>query len=240
VTQLNNLPTKLQIIAKNLNFYYGNKQVLKNVSFVVEKGDYIGLIGPNGGGKTTLIKLILGLIPSFSDCSCISLLLDRSKVGYVPQRASQNLFNFPATVLEIIASGGGDKQKVEQVIQAAKIAKLKDKLISNLSGGELQKVLIARALVSDPEILILDEPIVGVDAPSQKEFYEFLSRLNKENQITVVFVSHDLDVITKEANKVFCLNQSLDAHLDSSKFLDAEYIEKIFGKNKELIHHHHH
>lgn len=243
-----NCPT--QISVKQLSFSYGNSVALDNLNFQVNQGDYIGLIGPNGGGKTTLVKILLGLLhPSKGEISLFQSkypdLTLNTKIGYVPQRASQNLANFPATVSEIVASGlvkpslESPRKKVERALKITEIEKLANKLISNLSGGELQKVLIARALVSEPEILILDEPIVGVDTPSQDGFYQFLKKLNQDLKITIIFVSHDLEVITKQANKIFCLNKKLSCHHDPKSLLSDHSIQEIFGKDMHLIHHHH-
>jgi zinc transport system ATP-binding protein len=239
-----------QISVKQLSFSYGNAVTLDDLNFQVNQGDYIGLIGPNGGGKTTLVKILLGLqTPSKGEISLFNSptrnLALNQKIGYVPQRASQNLANFPATVFEIVASGlvksslESSQKTVERALEITEIKKLANKLISDLSGGELQKVLIARALVSEPEILILDEPIVGVDAPSQESFYKFLKKLNQDFKITIIFVSHDLEVITKQANKVFCLNKKLSCHHDPKSMLTDHTVQEIFGKDMHLIHHHH-
>jgi len=231
-----------QIQVKQLSLKLNGNTILDNVSFDIKQGEYVGLIGPNGGGKTTLIKIILGLLNPTS--GKVEIAFPRNKIGYVPQRASQSLHNFPATVLEIVNSGLIKKNKnsldlVEKAIQIADIDHLKNKMISQLSGGEFQKVLIARALVSEPKILVLDEPIVGVDSPSQQKFYKFLADLNKTQKITILFISHDLEVITSQASKVLCLNKQLICRHAHSDLLKDEHIEKIFGKDMHLLHHHH-
>jgi len=237
---------------KNISFSYESLQVLKDISFKIDAGDYIGIIGPNGGGKTTAVKLLLGLLSQNS--GTIESSISKSQIGYVPQRASQNLSNFPATVDEIVASGAKlgtsgkqIKAATEKALKTAGIQKLRSKLISRLSGGELQKVFVARALVSEPKVLVLDEPIVGIDTPSQEKFYDFLYKLNQKQGITILFISHDLDIITKYVNKVFCLNKTLIIHDVDCKdgchghehLLDSDSLAHIYGANSKIIHHHH-
>jgi zinc transport system ATP-binding protein len=232
--------SQIQISVSGLSYKYSAQNALDALSFEVNEGDYIGLIGPNGGGKTTLVKLLLGLLPT--QTGAINFHIKKSEVGYVPQRASQNLNNFPATVSEVILSGSVKKVSSELFDRAVKITKISHllpKLIGQLSGGELQKVLIARSLIAKPKILVLDEPIVGVDEPSQDKFYKFLKNLNTKNKITIIFVSHDIDVITKQASKVFCLNKKLDIHHNPQDLLSHETIKEIFGEDMHLIHHHH-
>lgn len=234
--------SKSQISVKDITFKISPNLILDNVSFDLEEGEYVGLIGPNGGGKTTLIKIILGLLKPTS--GKVKIAFPKDKIGYVPQRASQNLHAFPATVYEIIKSGLIKKtpnttKLIDQAIQTTEIDHLKNKMISHLSGGELQKVLIARALVSQPKVLVLDEPIVGVDSPSQQKFYQFLKKLNQDHKITILFISHDLEVITSQASKVLCLNKKLICRHAHHDLLKDEHIEKIFGKDMHLLHHHH-
>src|SRR5258708_6583616 len=192
------------IEVKDLNFFYNGNQVLENVSFDVQAGDYVGIIGPNGGGKTTLLKLLVGLLSVQSGDvkilgTPIQVLKNKSAIGYVPQRIAQDSISFPATVHEVVQSGRvpkksllqsldqHDRGAIDAAMQIAKIGELKDKLMNNLSGGQRQRVYVARALASEPKILILDEPFVGIDITTQKNFYEFLKELNQEQKLTILF-----------------------------------------------------
>ncbi|MBI9066960.1 MAG: metal ABC transporter ATP-binding protein [Salinivirgaceae bacterium] len=204
---------------KNLNTGYGSQKALDNVNITVESNDFIGVIGPNGGGKTTLIKAILGLIPVWS--GEIVSNLEAAKIGYLPQ------FNpidkeFPITVKEVILSGLAgkkglfnrysilDKKRANELMEQAGIAKLKHKNIGHLSGGQMQRSLLCRALINQPELLILDEPSTFVDNQFEMELFEWLKELNKE--IAIIMVSHDLGTISSHVKTIACVNQHLHYH----------------------------
>jgi zinc transport system ATP-binding protein len=246
-----------QIIkVSGLSFNYGRNKILDEVNFDVSKGDYLGIIGPNGSGKSTLIKILLGLIkPDSGEITLfgedISRLKDRFRLAYVPQGISGTNFDFPATVNEVIESGltpklglfgrqsHKDRQTIKTIDQLTGIEKLKDKLINHLSGGERQLVFIARALVGRPEVLILDEPTTGVDIASQERFYAFLKRLNGEYGMTIIFISHDVEIITKEATHIMCLNKKLVCHTHTKHFDKEKIIKELYGdKIKTLTHSH--
>lgn len=241
---------------KDVNFSYNNNLILKNINFSIISGDYVGVIGPNGGGKTTLIKIILGIIsPSMGKVKLLgqwqSDFKDFQAIGYVPQRILQANFYFPATVEEVIKNGrmlmkkfyhrwnNQDQLVFENVIQESGIQSLLEKKINELSEGQKQRVFIARSLMTTPQILILDEPFAGVDNKSQERFYKFLSKLNKNDKITIVMVSHDIDVITKEASRILCLQQEMICHLPVEEFDKEHYLKKLYGQNIYCIHHHH-
>lgn len=242
---------------ENVNFYYGNNPVLENLSFSVYKGEYLGIIGPNGGGKTTLIKIILGLLHPTSGTVKIfgqdhHDFKERYRIGYVPQRVTQADRDFPATVFEVVRSGRvarlgvfnrfskRDIEVVDRAMELAGIAKYRNTLVGNLSGGERQRVFIARALASEPEILILDEPTVGVDIGAQKTFYEFLSSLNRDHHMTIIFISHDVDVISQETKTVLCLNHNLVCHGLPVDLLDEHILERLYGSNARRLAHNGH
>lgn len=241
---------------EDVNFSYDKNPVLEGVSFSVYQGDYIGIIGPNGGGKTTLLKIILGLLEPESGVvrimgHDIHSLSERGIIGYVPQRITQAEHRFPATVEEIVETGRiaklglfkrltpKDRESVRQAMDIAGVSGLKNRLIGDLSGGEMQKVFIARALAGDPKILVLDEPTTGVDVGSQKKFYEFLGKLNKEHNLTIIFVSHDVDIVSTEARSVICLNKNLVCEGPSSQLRDEEMIRKLYGDKANLVVHKH-
>jgi zinc transport system ATP-binding protein len=233
------------IEVKNLSFAYNGNVVLDHVSFKVDKGDYVGIIGPNGGGKTTLLKILIGLLKPDSG----SVTIANTDIGYVPQRIAQDSASFPATVWEIVESGriarkalfesmnDTDRKAIKRAMDIAKIADLKNKQMSSLSGGQRQRVYVARALASEPQILILDEPFVGVDIATETDFYQFLKELNEREGLTIIFVSHDIDVVTEEAKSVLCLNKSVLSFGPADELQEQTAIETLYGKRITHIHH---
>ncbi len=240
----------------NLTFGYTNHLILDKVSFSVEEGDYLGIIGPNGSGKTTLLKIVLGLLqPRTGTVTLLGSspkeLAERWKIGYVPQRITQADWQFPATVSEVIKTGRTasrgllsfyrteDSQAVERAMKITGITKLRDRLINELSGGERQKVFIARALAGQPKVLILDEPTVGVDLGAQQEFYTLLCKLNSEENLTIILVSHDIDVVAQEVKTILFLNKTVVAHGKPKDLLKEKYLEKLYGSQVKFIVHNH-
>jgi zinc transport system ATP-binding protein len=239
----------------NISFKYNNLYVLEDVSFKVKEGDYLGVIGPNGAGKTTLVKIILGLLtPERGEVKIfgenIKSFKNRSLIGYVSQRISQDLASFPATVQEVILSAvaerglfGKIKRKnlelVDNIMEMANLKHLKHKLLGDLSGGERQKVFIARALVNEPKILVLDEPSVGVDVAGQELFYSFIKKLNKEKKLTIILVSHDIDVVVREVNSILCLNKKVVYCGAIKEFTKSEYLDNLYGDIFKFIFHGH-
>lgn len=244
------------IEAKDVSFTYNNNVVLDSVSFTIERGDYVGIIGPNGGGKTTLLKILVGLLEPQSgevkiDGVPVAESKNKSHIGYVSQRIAQESVSFPATVYEVVESGrvgkkglfgrlgNEDMENINQALKIARIENLKDKLMGQLSGGQRQRVHVARALASQPEILILDEPFAGIDITAQEDFYKFLKDLNETQHLTIIFVSHDINVITEEVKSVLCLNRGLLC-LDSPSVLHEPHVVKnLYGKRITHIHHSH-
>ncbi len=219
---------------KNVSFGYANAKVLEDISFIVCKGDFVGLIGPNGSGKTTLLKLILGILPLQQGSIKIDgIPLPRfgqwSKVGYVPQKATHIEQQFPATVMEVVGMGllsvkkfpktlnSADSARIMDALGQVQMEKYADKRIGELSGGQQQRILIAKAMISSPEILFLDEPTTGIDPESQQKFYDLLGTLNKSGT-TIVLVSHDIGRITKHVTKIASLNQKLEFYGTHSEF----------------------
>lgn len=226
---------------------YGDVTVLEAVDLTVHDKDFLGIIGPNGGGKSTLLKVILGLITP--DKGIVKLLGDkpektRKYVGYVPQYASLNL-TFPISVLEVVLMGRmnmigplrrygqKDRQAALEALKKVKMLEYKDRQISELSGGQRQRVFIARSLVTDPKLLILDEPATGVDSVMQKEFYELLRELKQH--IAIIMVSHDISAISVYVDKVACLNRKL--HYHNSKELSPEDIEAAYVCPVDMLAH---
>jgi len=210
--------TKNIIEVRDLSFSYGANLVLKDVNLNIHKGDYIGIVGPNGGGKTTLIKLILKLLETKTGY----IHVDSKNLAYVGQKSTDIDTKFPITVGEVV-NLGTDKHLAQKAMQDVGITELKSRMIGELSGGQLQKVFIALALAQKPEILFLDEPTSGIDQTSQKEFYKLLKKLNQEMGITLVIISHDVDVITNEATEIAAINQGVVFYGNASDFVAEEH-----------------
>ncbi len=205
----------------NVTAGYGKNIVLRNVNLTINTNDFIGIIGPNGGGKTTLIKLLIGQLKPFTGEVIYHTKGNGSLIGYLPQ-ASQIDKNFPISVREVVLSGllekkgifGGYSRQQKSValdlMKQVGIANLQNKSIGQLSGGQLQRALLCRALISDPQVLILDEPNTYVDSNFEGELYEMLRKLNE--RMAIVMVSHDLGTITSYVKTIACVNGTLFYH----------------------------
>lgn len=233
---------------ENISFSYGSTPVLKNITLQIHQGDYLGIIGPNGSGKTTLLKIMVGLLKPTSGKVKLFGTDSRnfkqwSKIGYVAQKAINFDAMFPATVYEVVkmgANGKNDPNRDEAITKALKQVEMfeyRDRLIGNLSSGQQQRVFIARALVGNPEIIFLDEPTVGVDVKNQEQFYLLLRKLNQELNITLILISHDIDVVAGEVTEFACINQTVVYYGEPKKFFMDNYLEKLYGKNiKQILH----
>ncbi len=227
-------------------FSYNSEEVIKNISLEIHKGDYVGIVGPNGGGKTTLLKLMLGLLkPNDGKVKLFGTDIDNfknwPKIGYVPQKTYVEI-NLPVTVEEMVAMGRygkrglfkfttrEDKEKTLNALKQVDMLDYKDKQINDLSGGQQQRVFIARALASEPEIIFLDEPTVGVDVKTQKQFYSLLRKLNKELDLTLVLVSHELDIVAHESTELGYINRTLEYYGNPEEFLKGAYFHELIGK----------
>lgn len=243
--------TKNIIEVKNVSFSYEDTNVLKNITLTIHQGDYLGIIGPNGSGKSTLLKLMVGLLkPTQGEIKLFGQTLnnfkDWHKLGYVSQRAVNFDHLFPATVQEVVEMGRygskglfkninkKDEKIVERSLQQVEMWNFKDRLIGDLSGGQQQRVFIARALAAEPEVIFLDEPTVGVDAKTQEQFYTLLKKLNRELNLTLVMISHDLEVMAKETTELACVNQNLIYHDNPANCIRENYIEKLYGEDKHI------
>jgi zinc transport system ATP-binding protein len=207
---------------ENIYFSYGNNPVLKNINFSVRNNEYVALMGPNGGGKSTMLKIMLGLIKP--DSGIIKIfdkdpIIQRQKIGYLAQYSSFD-FSFPFSVFDLVLMGRyrinhrhynkGDKEEVFEALRKTQMDSFYKRHIKSLSGGQLQRVLIARAIVKNPEILLLDEPMSGVDPKAQKSIYDILIKLNKD--MAIILITHDTSVVSSDIGSVACLNRSLFYH----------------------------
>jgi len=222
----------------NLHFSYNGQPVISGVNLKIQSGDFTAMIGPNGGGKTTLLKLMLGLLKA--DSGSIRIFGKPPKevsyrIGYVPQDIQINQ-NFPISSSDVVLMGKlkpgrgwsrhvkEDRMEALQALERVGVGKYSNHRIGELSIGQKQRVFIARALVTDPDILLLDEPTASIDTKGQNEFYAILKELNQK--ITIIVVSHDLMVISRYVKSVACVNQSLHYHGHAE--LTGEMIEMMY------------
>ena len=254
---------------ENVTVKYNGMLAVDDISVSVEEGDLLGIVGPNGAGKSTLFRAILGLqsytgmINLFNSEKYLSLI---PIVGYVPQKI-QFEQNFPATVSDVVSMGIISEKKVTKweklikergyhwtriygkidkkedrltkVLDITGLEHLRDRRIGELSGGEQQRVFIAKALVKDPMLLILDEPATSVDVESQTRFYNVIKKINEDNKITIIWSSHDLDALKKYAHKVACMNRNLFFHGDKCQFFSDENNLKQYTEATMQMHMHH-
>ncbi|MDP2837800.1 MAG: metal ABC transporter ATP-binding protein [Candidatus Moranbacteria bacterium] len=236
------------ITISHLSFQYrAGQPILADISLSIEAGDYVGIIGPNGSGKSTFLKLLLGLI-SLQGGSVelfgqpIALFRDWQKIGYVSQTGFQGEKNFPATVAEVIASGQPVKSffpdkaerqtlryKIETAADKVGIRHLLARRIGELSGGEEQRVFIAQALVSDPLLLVLDEPTAGIDVSTETSFYQLLHDLNTVHGKTILLVSHNLEALAHNAKTAVCINRTILYQGPALGLHEPRVVETVFG-----------
>ena len=239
--------------ADNVNVVLGKHRILEDVSFEIHPGEYIGIVGPNGGGKTTLLRAMLGLVPLSKGSIHVkgkraSSLAARRMVGYVPQHFTTSTFNFAMNVEEVVATGlvsrhlfgplsKEDRAAMDEALEMVSAHELKKRMFSDLSGGQRQRVVIARAMVSKPSILFLDEPLSAVDLPSQKNFYKILTDLNKKKKLTIIMVTHDLEMVSAQASRVLCINHRLHASCKATELSNTTMWNETFGEDFKPIKH---
>jgi zinc transport system ATP-binding protein len=214
-----------------LSYHYDSIATLDNISFTVGKGDFLGIIGPNGAGKTTLFQCMLGIIRNYegeinlfgNDIKQNKKILQ--KIGYVPQKKNVEQ-TFPATVKEVVSLGvigmRNSSDYIDKAIDFVELGAYRDKRIGELSEGQQQRAIIAKALVKQPELLILDEPTTGIDSVTQEKFFNLLTKLNKDKGITIVWSSHDMNAVERLANRVACIDRKLFFHGQSEDFFGNE------------------
>lgn len=248
--------TRDRVVAEfdDVTFGYGEIPVVEDVSFGIDAGDFLGVVGPNGSGKSTLVRLLLGL--DRPDAGRVRLFGEPAheaetgtRVGYVAQAAASAGRKMPVTVREVVRMGryphvphrrfrDEDRDAVEHALETVGITALETRRLGELSGGQRQRVFIARALATEAEILVLDEPTVGVDAQSREAFFDLLADLNREG-MTVVLVEHDIGVVTTYATRVACLNRRLYFHGDAAQFGESDALVRAYGANQRVVEHDH-
>lgn len=230
---------------QHLDFAYGENLVLKHIDLSVPAGSTLGLIGPNGGGKTTLVRFLTGQLQPTRGSITVDGLSPREAIcrgnliGYLPQSPTAPA-NLPLSVRQVARLGlvgktglfrsyaREDLDFVDSLLQRVGIAEMAEQPVTNLSGGQLQRVLIARALAARPKVLLLDEPTTGIDRSGQQRFIEFILSLKRELHLTIVFVSHDLRAVTSIADRIACLNVTLHYH-DVPEHLPPDLVYEMFS-----------
>lgn len=254
-TPTNELYPNAAVLVDDLSLVLGDTTLFEHVSFVVDEGEIAMIIGPNGAGKTMLMRTMLNLLPAQSGHVTLlgrdsrALGEARNRIGYMPQRLDFDR-TFPITVYEVMLlrmekSGfwlarRSRREPVRAALARVHAENLIDRRIGRLSGGEFQRVLLAYALLTDPELLFLDEPAAGVDVVGEDTFYELIHQVKRERSLTVIMVSHDLDVVVKYADQVLCLNRELLCRGAPGTVLQPEMLEKTYGSMAAPYHHHHH
>jgi zinc transport system ATP-binding protein len=244
-------PGKMVIDIAHLRFAYGAATVLEDVNLSVRDGEFLGLVGPNAGGKSTLLKLILGLLtPQAGRLRVLGQRPRRARrrIGYVAQYPAFPR-DFPISVQDVVLMGrlgvgrgllrrlgpyrADDRRAADLALHEVEAADLRDRQIGTLSGGQLQRVLLARALVGEPDILILDEPTANIDQRMEGEIFELLAALNQ--RLTIVVVSHDIAFISGYVSRVACLNRTLVCHTTDA--IDGHMINDLYGEQVRQISH---
>ncbi len=233
----------------NVSFRYGDMIALENINLSINAGEFIGVVGPNAGGKSTLLKVVLGLLkPSLGSVKVLgrSAFESRTRIGYVPQYP-RFARDFPITVEQAVLMArlgqtrwwGGytrqDRAKALQSLQETETANLLKRRLDTLSGGQLQRVLLSRALACDPQILILDEPTANIDQRVEVEIFDLLKKLNE--RLTIIVVSHDIAFITSYVTRVACLNRTLMCH--ETAHIDGKLLDQLYGTHVHAVEHRH-
>ncbi|MEZ0323473.1 MAG: metal ABC transporter ATP-binding protein [Hydrogenothermaceae bacterium] len=237
------------ITIKGLTVIIDGKIIIEDINLDIEDGEIVAIVGPNGGGKTTLVKTLLGFIkPSsgvvYIDGKSPKEFIGEGKVGYLPQKSSYER-DFPVSALDVVMFGLINEkiqksQKLKRSIEYIKYVGMEgfeNHPFGKLSGGQQQRIMIARALISQPKLLILDEPSTGIDMVAQENFYEFLKKINQEKGITVIMVSHDIGVVANYVHKVVGLNRKLHFFGKPKDFFQTNVLSQLYDSDVNLVIH---
>jgi ABC-type Mn2+/Zn2+ transport system ATPase subunit len=232
---------------RDLTVILGDSAILDQLTIEIQQGEMVALIGPNGAGKTTLLKAILGLIPIRNGSILVlgkpmgDLGPERERLGYVPQHLELDRA-IPVTVMELIGINTPkryfSRQAIHDALAEVDADRLLDRQVGKLSGGELQRVLIAMNLLRDPRILFLDEPATGIDREGERLFYDVIENLRRDRKLTVLMVSHDISVVYRHATRVICINRKLMCQGTPGEILNDATLERLYGHAAAHYEHH--
>ncbi len=219
---------------KNLNIFLGNEKIIENLSFELKEGENLAILGPNGGGKTTLLKALIGILPYTGKI----IWQPNISLGYIPQRLPY-LKDIPITVFEFLKLGGHNSQKFNEILNSVGLnSNILNQKIFDLSLGQLQRLLIAWTIFQNPQVLLFDEPFSGIDIGGQESVYSLLNKFQKEKNISIIFVTHELHLVPKLAQKVLCLNKKMLCYSEPQE-LTKEFLSKIYLEEVGAYTHHH-
>ena len=241
---------------KDTTIIRNNEVAVQNASFAIERGDYVGIVGPNGGGKTTLLSAILNFLPLTSGKIRlfgvdIAKFTSWEKIAYISQQATNFESHFPLTVRELVSLGcirkgnigrmfhRNDWTAVDESIKFMGLTDVAERRIGQLSGGQKQRVFVAKALARKPELIFLDEPIVGVDSEAQERFYKKLSDLNSKRQTTILIVTHDLTSVFCRMSKVLCVNKKVEVANITEELDHNTLLKRAYGDHFHFVFHKH-
>lgn len=232
--------SKSIVSIQDVSVVRNSQKILDSISADISPREIVAILGPNGAGKTTLLKCILGLLPYTGEINVLgNKPTDALKsVGYVPQRFAFDK-GFPLTVGEFLNLSSKDNKTIQQALEEVEMADLINHPLGALSGGQLQRVLIARAIMNNPELLLLDEPTAGIDQEGEKDFYEIIKHLNKDHNTTIIMISHEVSVVYAHATQVLCLNKNLCCIGKPRETLTNEMLEKLYGADAAIREHAH-
>lgn len=220
---------------KNLSVMLDNQSIIENLSFDVKKGDVLTILGPNGAGKSVLLKTLLGLLPYKGEIEWAKGI----KIGYVPQRLPF-IKNIPLNIKDFFRLKTSDEQEIKEILNSVGfMEEFLRKKIGDLSSGQFQRILIAWGLVGNPQALLFDEPMTGVDISAEETIYNFLAKLKEEKDLTIMLVTHDLSVVYKFSTNVICLNRQAICYGPPQEVMTPESLRKLYGGEVKYYQHKH-
>jgi len=220
---------------KNLNVRLEKEEIIKDLSFEIKQGDVLTVLGPNGAGKTILLKTLLGILPYKGEIKWEK----EVKIGYVPQRLPF-IKETPMSVEEFFELKRASRKEIREILNSVGFGSALNKKIGELSSGQFQRILVAWALVRNPDVLLFDEPTTGIDIGGEETIYGLLAKLKKEKDLTILLVTHDLSVVYKFSNSVICLNKCPICQGSPKEVLIPEILRKLYGEEVKFYEHHRH
>jgi len=220
---------------KNLNVRLEKEEIIKDLSFEIKQGDVLTVLGPNGAGKTVLLRTLLGILPYKGEIKWEK----EVKIGYVPQRLPF-IKETPMSVEEFFELKRASRKEIREILNSVGFGSALNKKIGELSSGQFQRILVAWALVGNPDVLLFDEPTTGIDIGGEETIYGLLAKLKKEKDLTILLVTHDLSVVYKFSNSVICLNKCPICQGSPKEVLIPEILRKLYGEEVKFYEHHRH